>query len=323
MILCLNLYFVLQVKEMSDWKYIEPVHNIKVPADMSKWNRSKAYHDYMGFVLSLNEVVRNTKLSDSCYTSEATSAVVGILEKLSSWIDDIPPCEQPQRFGNKSYRKWYERLLENSDSLILTLLPERCKAASIELKAYFNDSFGNQTRIDYGTGHEAAFIFFVCSLLKLNVLTDQDKLAIVNKIFNKYLEVCRKLQTVYRMEPAGSQGVWGLDDFQFMPYIWGSAQLIGNSEEIKPKDIPLDSVAERNSSIYLFFGCIRYLLTVKSGPFAEHSNVLWGVSSVPYWDKVNSGLLKMYQVEVLSKFPVVQHFFFGSLMSIEKAEPHK
>ncbi|XP_065674728.1 serine/threonine-protein phosphatase 2A activator isoform X2 [Hydra vulgaris] len=308
---------------MNDWKFIEPVRNIKVPSDMSKWNRSKAYHDYMTFVMSLNEVVRNTKITDSCYLSSNTKAVVGVLESLSSWIDEIPPLEQPQRFGNKSYREWYLRLLDNSENLISALLPESVKAATIELKAYFNDSFGNQTRIDYGTGHEAAFIFFLCGLHKILVLTDQDKLATVIIIFNKYLEVCRKLQTVYRMEPAGSQGVWGLDDFQFMPYIWGSSQLIGNTEEIKPQDIPSDSMAAKYSNSYLFFGCIRYLLTVKSGPFAEHSNVLWGVSSVAYWDKVNSGLLRMYQAEVLSKFPVIQHFFFGSLMSIEKAEPVK
>lgn len=44
-----------------------------------------------------------------------------------------------------------------------------------------------------------------------------------------YLSVMRKLQRTYRMEPAGSQGVWGLDDFQFLPFIWGSSQFIGKN----------------------------------------------------------------------------------------------
>jgi serine/threonine-protein phosphatase 2A activator len=38
------------------------------------------------------------------------------------------------------------------------------------------------------------------------------------------------------------------------------------------------------------------------------------ISAVKTWDKINSGLLKMYKAEVLAKLPVAQHIYFGPLL---------
>ena len=33
----------------------------------------------------------------------------------------------------------------------------------VELAGYLEESFGNPTRIDYGTGHETTFMIFICA----------------------------------------------------------------------------------------------------------------------------------------------------------------
>ena len=35
-----------------------------------------------------------------------------ILDTMSGWVDDIPPIDQPQRFGNKAFRQWHDKLKE-------------------------------------------------------------------------------------------------------------------------------------------------------------------------------------------------------------------
>lgn len=147
----------------------------------------------------------------------------------------------------------------------------------------------------------------------------------------------RKLILTYTLEPAGSHGVWGLDDHSFAPYIFGSAQYgpAINPAAIHqpvPTEGSLDTApsptAVANKAFVadykdtnMYFAAIQFIYDVKTGPFWEHSPVLYDVSGIKDgWGKINKGMLKMYAAEVLGKFPVVQHFPFGGLFAWEHDE---
>uniref|UniRef100_A0A286ZTF3 Serine/threonine-protein phosphatase 2A activator n=1 Tax=Sus scrofa TaxID=9823 RepID=A0A286ZTF3_PIG len=260
-------------------------------------NLGQAYADYMGFILTLNEGVKGKKLTFEYRVSEAIEKLVTLLNTLDRWIDETPPVDQPSRFGNKAYRTWYAKLDQEAENLVATVVPTHLAAAVPEVSVYLKESVGNSTRIDYGTGHEAAFAAFLCCLCKIGVLRVDDQIAIVFKVFSRYLEVMRKLQKTYRMEPAGSQGVWGLDDFQFLPFIWGSSQLIDHPH-LEPRHFVDEKAVNENHEDYMFLECILFITEMKTGPFAEHSNQLWNISAVPSWSKVNQGLIRMYKAEV-------------------------
>jgi len=279
---------------------------------------SEAYQEYNGFISAINESVKGKTLSGQTSHNGKIIKILQLLDRLDRWIDEIPPTDQPQRFGNQSFRLWYSKLKNESTNLLMETLPQELHYTIPEIETYLVESVGNSTRIDYGSGHEMSFVMFLYCLFKIGFLSMEDQADVGLSVFEKYLHLVRKLQLTYRMEPAGSHGVWSLDDYQFVPFIWGSSQLIEH-QNLKPKSFPNIDIVESFANDYMFLGCIRFIFTVKNGPFAEHSNQLWNISGVHTWSKVNSGLLKMYKAEVLAKYPVIQHVLFGSLLSIQEA----
>ncbi|KFQ67540.1 Serine/threonine-protein phosphatase 2A activator, partial [Phaethon lepturus] len=276
--------------------FMIPKKEINMVSDMAKWKRSQAYADYMGFILTLNEGVRGKKLTCEYKVSEVgeefgssffpallhfgedwhipfllatlrkdgpIEKLVALLNTLDRWIDETPPVDQPSRFGNKAFRTWYAKLDQEAEKLVAAVIPKHLADAAPEVAVYLKESVGNSTRIDYGTGHEAAFAAFLCCLCKIGVLRVDDQMAIVFKVFNRYLEVMRKLQKTYRMEPAGSQGVWGLDDFQFLPFIWGSSQLIDHPN-LDPRHFVDEKVVNENHKDFMFLECILFITEVRT-----------------------------------------------------------
>jgi len=288
--------------------------SINTEADLEIFLKGQTCHIYLEFLEKLNENVKGRYNEEACEISPMNQRILDCLETLSKWIDDIPPTQQPTRFGNKAYRDWFDKMDETSIDMMKNILPEELQEASGEIAAYWILSFGNRTRIDYGTGHETNFAAWMCCLDQLGILNHvDDYYVIVTRVFNRYLKLMRKLQTVYWLEPAGSHGVWSLDDYQFLPFYWGSSQLIGVNQ-FTPGSVKDPELVNDNCEKYLYFGCIKFITTVKTGLFEEHSPILDSISNVVHWLKVNGGMMKMYKAEVIGKFPVMQHFLFGTLL---------
>lgn len=360
-------------------------HSFAIPSkcinegeDVQTWLTTYAYTEIVTFLLQLNAAMFPLKLTDSptiqswelesgnAVTSPAVLSLRLMVTKLELMIDEVPPDPGPRRFGNMSFRKWYQIVEERVDELLDMHVPEQvlkfgdegrkseedAVTPKEELKKYLLGSFGSAQRLDYGTGHELSFLAFLGCIWKLDGFNAKSDLwgteergivlgiiePFVCSMLNtqnstyanyqqRYLHLIRKLILTYTLEPAGSHGVWGLDDHSFLPYIFGSAQL---SPAIRiPADIPSEGSApnapkasdvvksmtiDRERKKNMYFSAIGFIYDVKSGPFWEHSPILFDISGVTAgWAKINKGMIKMYNAEVLGKFPVVQHFPFGSL----------
>jgi len=301
-----------------------PRKRINSQADLDIFAKSRLCQQLIAFVTELGDAVKTEARTPKRLetASVLVSGLVNMLDELDRWIDDFPPLAQPMRFGNKAFVQWHARLVERGEQLLCDAFTRVPAAVAIgvtalasELVHYLKASFGDERRIDYGTGHEAAFLAFLFALGARGVLAKADATDCVLLVFSAYIRVMRRLQTVYVLEPAGSHGVWGLDDFHALPFLFGAAQLIGMEDEVPTGEVYTERIVKDYADRYLYVDAIRQVLLSKQGaPFHETSPMLYDITAVPTWQKTYVGLIKMYRAEVLGKFPVIQHFLFGSTL---------
>lgn len=299
-----------------------PRKRINSPHDLETFTQSKLCQQLVSFISELAEAVKGLPITPErrAAASGMVQAMAGMLDEMERWVDDIPPLAQPMRFGNKAFRQWHERLCERSESLLMDVLSKaslpdttQVPILAAELSHYLRVAFGDERRIDYGTGHEVAFLAILFILGARGLLPRTDAADAVLVVFASYIRVMRRLQTVYVLEPAGSHGVWGLDDYHHLPFLFGAAQLRGHEEEIPTGEVYKDQLIREHASQFMYVDAIREIMLAKKGaPFHETSPMLWDISSVPDWYKTQSGLVKMFTAEVLGKHPVIQHFLFGA-----------
>lgn len=186
-----RLVFLPLLERKEAHTFLKPVKAINSSGDVTLFLSTHAYDDITTFILQLNSAMFPRRTDDgpngvqqwelgnpaAKYSSTVTS-LKRLLDKLEDCIHEAPPDTGPRRFGNVSFRKWYQLVSTRISGLLDEHLPpallssghragSSALTAKDELQPYLMNSFGSDQRLDYGTGHELSFLAFLGGIWKL------------------------------------------------------------------------------------------------------------------------------------------------------------
>ena len=292
---------------------------IRSEADLEAFLASDAHKNILKFLEHLCASIEGFK-TGNIIGNTLSKKIEGILEKWLLMIKtDFSPVKTASRFGNPAFRSWLDCIQTQAlpelkkTGLFDSFSGENDETLIKEAASYLSNSFGNWQRIDYGTGHELHFLAFLYILYLSTINKDKPlKDSLINlhqplvKISLKYFDLCRQLQLTYWLEPAGSQGVWGLDDYHFIPFPFGASQL-ATHDHLRPSSIHDRELVKELRSQYIYFAAIDDIFCSKTSfpdrntklisskeLLRRYSPLLNDISGAKSWRKVQAGLLRMY-----------------------------
>ncbi|ORM39455.1 Inositol hexakisphosphate and diphosphoinositol-pentakisphosphate kinase [Babesia sp. Xinjiang] len=264
--------------------------------------------EVLAFINKLNAAATDKAMPSNLHSSSEPLVIKGdgIVDRLFLLLVNIweltaeyrPEDYTGGRYGSKAHTAWVYRLKQDWEELMKnlgineTVTKDRDR---LTLQEYFLHSFGNPVRIDYGTGHEMQFALFLKKLYDCGVIKDDDLSDVVLRVMSSYFRLVQHLIDRYNLEPAGSKGAWGIDHFQFLPFLLGSAQLISN-EAIKPQQVVNCDSVQPQIEKYIFIQTVDYIKR-KIGRVSLEiaSPMLYGICTSCTWQRINSGLQEMYK----------------------------